>query len=150
MAVECVDQLKDKKIDRNLDTLDDVKKNKKERTELSFDLAARFYRQSFLFSSCSAQLVLGPTWPKSAARLSDCASAVPTCSNYLFPGQQENKKSETNKQGFFSCSIAFPQIARYTLPMRGRLCELGRSCKRLLRAVFEHPVGIFDATQCEL
>ena len=137
----------DKQIDRNLDTLDDVKKNKKKWTELSFDLAARFYRQSFLFSSCSAQL--GPSC-KSAARLFDCASAVPTCSNYLFPGHRENKKSETNKQGFFSCSIAFPQIARHTLPMRGRLCELGRTCKRLLRAVFEHPVGTFDATQCEL
>ena len=105
------------------------KTRRNRRTELSFDLAARFYRQSFLFSCCPAQL--GPSC-KCAARLFDCASAVPPCSNCLFPGQQENKKSETNKQGFFSCSVAFPQIARHTLPMRASRCELGPSCKRFL------------------
>ena len=141
----------DKQIDRNLDTLDDVKKNKKKRTELSFDLAARFYRQSFLFSSCSAQLVLGPSC-KCAARLFDCASAVPTCSNYLFPGHRENKTSETNKQGFFSCSKAFPPNSQTHFAHESEPMWAGTKLQAalMLSAAFEHPVCAFDATQCEL
>ena len=99
LAVECVDQLKDKKIDRNLDTLDDVKKNKKERIELSFDLAARFYRQSFLFSSCSAQL--GPSLRRDSSTAPQLFQLVTPTTCSLVTRKIRNRR-QTSKDFFLA------------------------------------------------
>ena len=136
----------DKQIDRNLDTLDDVKKNKKKRTELSFDLAARFYRQSFLLSSCSAQL--GRSLRRDSSTAPQLFRLVPTtCS--LVTRKIRNRR-QTSKDFFLLYS--FPPNSQTHFAHESEPMWAGTKLQAalMLSAAFEHPVCAFDATQCEL